>query len=134
VSYTTFRQHVANEIAGALGITSVVDGAVAGPIERSDMVCSWPLGVRESDDSVDVEEIEIAVRILRAWQQQLDPGAPIDPSPLEETMETLKSTSHNIQTTSGPWFWRPVEVEADLAEWHITARVVGWQYNLFEQV
>lgn len=134
MSLTTFRQAVAADIAAALGIARVIDGRVEGPAEREDIVCSWPVGKTESRDSAHLEEIEVAVRVLKAFRQERDPKKPHDPAPLEAALEAIQAGSSDIQASAGPWFWRPVELTIDMDAQAVDVRVVGTQWNQFAQV
>lgn len=133
MSLTTFRQAVAAQAGLSLGIGTVVDGKLDGPVQRRDIVCSWPLRKAELADNVDLEELEIALRVLKVYPPRVDDETPIDPGPLETIAETLQTGLDNIQTTAGPWFFRVVELALDVDRFCVTARLVGWQRNLFAQ-
>lgn len=133
MSMTTFRQGVAAVLATATGIT-FKDGRIIGPVDTGDIGCTYPVDKAEMGGNVDVEEITIRARILKQWQGQLDPTVPVDPAPLEELAETIQSALTGSQTTLGPWFCRVVRVDFDLDSWAVDALVVGWAYNLLEQV
>jgi hypothetical protein len=131
MSLSSFRQQVAAQIAAAVSVTTVVDGRVEGPVAERDLVCSWPVAVREADGQADEEELEIWVRVCKQALQQHDPAVPLDPGPLETIVEQIQTGLVAGQTSSGPWFLRPVELLVDLDARTVTCRVIGRQYNLF---
>jgi hypothetical protein len=133
VTLTSFRQTVAAEIAAIVGIARVVNGRVEGPQEQYDLVCSWPLRIVEFDEDVNLEEIYVAVRVLRAWNQQRQPEVPFDPGQLEVDAELIQTGSYDIQATAGPWLWRPQEFAFDLEEQRLDVAVYAQQVNLFAQ-
>lgn len=133
MSLTTFRQAVAARAGTALSIATVLDGKLEGPVQRRDVVCSWPARKGELPDDADLEELEVFVRVLTAYVQRVDDETPWDPGPLETIAETLQAGLDDIQTAAGPWFFRLVEVEIDVDRQSVTGRVLGWQRNLFAQ-
>jgi hypothetical protein len=133
VSLTSFRHTVAAEIATIVGVGLVVDGRVEGPLEQYDMVCSWPLRIVEFDEDVNLEDIYIAVRVLRAWNQERQPEVPFDPTRLETDAELIQTGAYDIQASAGPWLWRPQEFAFDLDEQRLDVAVYAQQPNLFAQ-
>jgi hypothetical protein len=134
VSLTSFRQLVAAEIAGILDIQTVMNGRVEGPLERYDMVCSWPIRKAEQEDAVDLEDILVAVRVLRAWDQERQPEVPFDPAQLEADAEAVQVGSYDIQASAGPWLWRPTEFAFDVEAQRLDIAIYATQRNLFAQL
>lgn len=130
MSLTTFRQAVATQVATATGISAVVNGRVDISPER-DLVCSWPVEIREVDDQADEEELEVYVRVCKQALQQHDPSVPLDPAVLETIAEQIQTGLVAGQVAAGPWFHRPDQITIDVDARTVTARVVGRQYNLF---
>ncbi len=133
MSLTTFRQTVADTVGNALGIPPEqrVDGKLEGPLEQGPILCSWSEVVREKDE-VDLEEVEVLLRVLLPYVERTDPAMAIDPAPLEEIVETIQTSLRDVETTAGPSFgFRPVLLTIDVDARRVTALLVGTQFNPF---
>jgi len=131
VSLTSFRVTLGSVLSDAFGVDHV-SGRVEGPVDRA-LLCTWPASIRENSDDVNLQDVEVNVRMLLQFRQQHAPESPVDPADLEEAAEQLQQVLADVQTEAGPWFFRPVDIELDVDARQVTARCVGTQFNGFPQ-
>lgn len=132
MSLTSFRETIAATLSNGLGIP-FVPGKLEGP-QKHDIGCTFPDRKGEFPENVDLEQLQIFVRVYKKFERSRNQERPRDPAELEAIAEQIQTLLYPQQTSAGPWFFRVTEIEFDMDDNGLQALIVSWESNLFKQV
>ncbi len=74
-------------------------------------------------------QMEVRVRVFRAYEQQIDPEHPVDPKPLEDYVSRIQESVQAHQTGLGAWYMRMISAQIDPITQGVECAIVGWANN-----
>lgn len=135
MSTTSTRQAIAAALSGQRSLPATwVDGRLEPPVERGDVGCTWVASTREISGRVDIEELQIAVRLLSATQRSRGAKRALDPAKLELWRDDVAIVLSAAQTTLGGWYLRVTGSEIDPRVGRVDVSVAVWQDNVFKTI
>lgn len=136
MSTTATRQAIAAALKGQRSLpASFVDGRLEPPVERGDVGCTWVASTREVSGRVDVEELQIAVRLLSATQRGRGAKRALDPAKLELWRDDVAIVLSAQQAGQlGGWYLRVTGSEIDPRVGRVDVSVAVWQDNVFKTI
>lgn len=134
---STLRQSLVDQLT--LGVTSVtwVGGYLAGPSQEHDLGCVYVVREPEYATDVLIEAPELRVRVfLNAMTaQQPAPEVPLDPVPLEEMAELIRTVLKTRQAdpTIVGGYYRITDTVYDQPSQALEMTVLAFYSNVFAQ-
>ncbi len=128
MSVATVRAAVQAELAADLGIPFESGRIDQNP--RRHLGCCWAAAVEEVEGHVLEEEIAVYARVFVPWQQPVEPTKPIDPTPLEELADTIRTALADRQAAIG-WMFRVTRCELNYDQHFVDCEIVVHQANTF---
>lgn len=130
MSLASFRQAVQDLYAAELDIP-FSHALFDGPSEDRDVGCCFSVITRETDEDVNVTQLEVHVRVFKLYVnpdeiQQAEANAEALEALMLRVQEVIQPNQAGL---GGTWFCRVVSVEIDHEAQGVEAVILGWENN-----